>query len=244
MKIIERFYLKEILKYTILAFFSLALIYLLIDFFESLSYFVQYQASYLDILFYYLYTFPSVISLLLSPALILAIFFVFGQAIRFNELRILKTIGITPKSLFKIPFSLSLLFFLFLFFNQEVIEIKSKLSLERLKKERIEKEKRGSDEKSKSNIYYLGENNVVYYIKELTLPNTMKDFSLALLDLKKGLKYRYDGKIAYYKDNKWIGYKVYFYNFLEDENNFTYYDSLSFDFLKEKPEDLFCEITS
>jgi|UniRef100_A0A7V5XZI2 lipopolysaccharide export system permease protein len=242
MKIIERFYLKEILKYTILAFFSLALIYLLIDFFESLSYFVQYQASYLDILFYYLYTFPSVISLLLSPALILAIFFVFGQAIRFNELRILKTIGITPKSLFKIPFSLSLLFFLFLFLNQEVIEIKSKLSLERLKKERIEKEKRGSDEKSKSNIYYLGENNVVYYIKELTLPNTMKDFSLALLDLKKGLKYRYDGKIAYYKDNKWIGYKVYFYNFLEDENNFTYYDSLSFDFLKEKPEDLFCEM--
>ncbi len=241
MKIIYRFYGKEILKYTFLAFLSLAIIYLLIDFFESLSYFVQYQTKYIEILVYYLYTLPSVVSLLLSPSLILAIFFVFGRAIRFNEPNILKTMGINPKSLFKIPFFLSLIFSLFLFFNQEVIEIKSKINLEYLKKERIEKRKK-EEEKSKSDVYYLGENNIVYYIKELLLPGIMKNFSIMALDLKKGLKNRYDGKIAFYKDGKWLGYDVYCYDFLKGENILSHYDSLVFDFLKETPKELFAEM--
>lgn len=241
MKIIYRFYGKEILKYTFLAFFSLATIYILIDFFESLSYFVQYQVGYKEVLVYYLYTLPSVINLLLSPSLILAIFFVFGRAIRFNEPIILKTMGINSKALFKIPFLISLFFSLFLFFNQEIIEIKSKISLEYFKKERIEKRK-GEEKENKSDVYYLGEDNVVYYIKELSLPGRMKDFSIMVLDIKKGLKKRYDGKLAYYQNKKWIGYNVYFYDFLKEENNFLYYDSLVFDFLKETPKELFAEM--
>lgn len=241
MKIIYRFYGKEILKYTLLAFFSLAIIYLLIDFFESLSYFVQYQTKYKDILVYYLYTLPSVINLLLSPSLILAIFFVFGKAIRFNEFNILKIMGINLKNLFPIPFLISLIFSLFLFFNQEIIDIKSKVSLEHFKKEKIEKRKK-EEVKSKSNIYFLGENNVVYYIKELILDDKMKDFSIMIVSPEKGLEKRYDGKIAYYRNKKWIGYNVYLYDFQKEENNLFYYDSLIFNFLKETPQELFAEM--
>ncbi|MEO0080044.1 MAG: LptF/LptG family permease, partial [candidate division WOR-3 bacterium] len=100
MRVIDRHLLRELVRFALLALFSVVVIYLLIDLFEELAYFTSRKVSLLVLLRYYLYSLPSAVSLLYPVSLLLAVFVVYGQMTRNRELHALQSAGVRLYRLF------------------------------------------------------------------------------------------------------------------------------------------------
>ncbi|MEO0091949.1 MAG: LptF/LptG family permease [candidate division WOR-3 bacterium] len=234
MKVIDRFLIKEFIKYTFLATISVVAIYQIIDLFEELQYFINRRASVFTVLEYYFYSTPSAVSLLLPVGTILACFFVYGVLTRERAMYVFKSAGINIFRLFLPMIILGLLLIIFQFFAYEFITIPMNQKLEKLKRTKIERRTEAIVHKW-HNLFVMGENRTVYYIREYESNGIMSNFIIAQFDDNGKVKARYDGTRAIWKDKLWIAYKIGERIFLEDSiEKYTYYDTLILP-IREKP---------
>uniref|UniRef100_A0A7C6EEU9 LptF/LptG family permease n=1 Tax=candidate division WOR-3 bacterium TaxID=2052148 RepID=A0A7C6EEU9_UNCW3 len=242
MKITDRYILKEFIKFTILALICVVMIYNLIDLFEELSYFSRRRVNILTVFEYYTYLTPQAITLLLPVALILATFLVYGMMTRHRELYAYLSAGINLFRLFRGVLILGAISVLVLFSHREWIEIPFAQRLADLKYYKIEK--RGKQENQKRrDIYYVGENGKIYFIREFESIGILRNFYVLQLDKNRKTTRRIDGAEARYQNGIWYGRDVFIRDFLgEATEKLTHYDSLPLLALTEKPEDFITEV--
>ncbi|MCX7785889.1 MAG: LptF/LptG family permease [candidate division WOR-3 bacterium] len=234
MKIIDRFLIKEFIKYTFLATLSVVAIYQIIDLFEELQYFINRRVSIFTVLEYYFYSTPSAVSLLLPVGTILACFFVYGVLTRERSIYVFKSAGINIYRLFLPMLVLGLILVIFQFLSFELITIPMNRKLERLKRIKIERRSETIVHKW-HNLFVMGNERTVYFIQEYESNGTMSNFIIVQFDENGKVKTRYDGKRAVWQNKLWLANNIGERIFIADTfEQYTYYDTLILP-IQEKP---------
>ncbi|MDH4186101.1 MAG: LPS export ABC transporter permease LptG [Nitrospira sp.] len=139
MPILFRYLLREYGKIFMMCFSGLMTIYLVIDFFEKVRRFLRYDASWLDVLAYFLLKTPAISFQIAPLAILMATLLTFGLLSRGHEITAMRSCGISlpwitiPFITFAIGVSLVLLLF-----SSTVIPLAAAKS-EEIKTTRIEK---------------------------------------------------------------------------------------------------------
>lgn len=94
MALLERYILREYLKIFLLALAALVITYLMIDFFEKIRRFIEYGASPLPVLTFFLLKLPKIIFEMTPLALLFATILVLGYFSKTNEITALKASGV------------------------------------------------------------------------------------------------------------------------------------------------------
>jgi lipopolysaccharide export system permease protein len=239
----DRFLIKEFLKYLLLAVACVVTIYLLIDLFEELNYFISRRASVLIVLVYYLYSIPYVLSLLFPVGAILSCFFVYSSLTKERSLYVFQIAGISLYRLF-LPIIITGIILIFVqFWFVELVTIPANRQLESLKKNKIEKRQNLIANK-RSNLFVRGKERTVYFIKEFEteyqaskiMSGIMRNCIIAYYRSNGRIEKRIDAREIKFADNRWSGVNVTVRIFTNDTAEvYTNYDTLILT-IREKPD--------
>lgn len=217
MKIIYRHIFYELIKFTFLALLSVVTIYLLIDLFEELSYFTSRKVPLLVLLRYYFYNLPNAIALLYPVSLILAVFVVYGQMTRYNEISAFKSAGVKIFRLFLpgiiIGAGTGVLYLL----GNEFITVPFNRRLSDLRRYVIEKRSAPVEER-RIDVYRV-DGNRVFWAREwwkTDEKSIVQKFFFLELNKERKLIRRIDGETAMYSNGRWFGSKLAQREFLPD----------------------------
>lgn len=235
MKIIDRFIIKEFLKYLILALAFVVLIYLLFDLFQIIDTFINRKTSLWVIGLYYIYAIPSYAGLLLPVGVILSCFLVIGRLTRQRELSALKSGGISLYRLFLPLFVLGALLIPVSFLGNEFLTIPANRKSQDVRIYRVEKRQRPSFQ-VRSNFFYYGEEGRTYFIRYYESKNNLlRNFVVWEFDQNCQIRRRLDVADARFEHNRWQARDVVEREFSPAER-LTRYPFLALN-LKEKPQD-------
>ncbi|MEO0069949.1 MAG: LptF/LptG family permease [candidate division WOR-3 bacterium] len=210
MKIIDRHLVKQLIKFAFLALLSVVTIYLLIDLFEELGYFTSRKVTFLVLVRHYFYSLPAAIVLLYPVSLVLAVFMVYGQMTRHNEIAALKSAGVVIYRLFVPAVAVAGATILLYAFGYEFITIRFNQRLSDLRRYVIEKRGNPAQEKC-LNVYRMAKNRALW-VRELGFPAfgkgvvTMRNFTIIELDRNRRVLERIDGDSAIYQGGSWVGF--------------------------------------
>ncbi len=251
MKILDRYLLREMLKFVLLALLSVVVIYLLIDLFQELNYFLNRRVGLGVVLLYYLYSLPAAVTLLYPVSLLLAVFVVHGQMTRHRELHALESAGIRALRLFAPTMGLGLATVVVCLVGNEFVTIPANAALADLRARRIERRTVETVQRRRD-VYYVGESGRIFSIREFDSRGVMEGFSIQELDAERRVRRRYDGARAEYvsaagKESRsgrvggkgvWIGYQVTRRDFgPNDEETLTQADTMVLAGVTETPDD-------
>ncbi len=235
MKILDRFLIKEFLKYLLIALAFVVLIYLLFDLFQIIDTFVNRKTSLWIIGLYYAYTVPSYSGLLLPVGIILSSFLVVGRLTRQRELSALKSGGIDLNRLFIPFFVLGALLVPVSFFGNEFITIPANGKSQDVRIYRVEKRQRPSYQ-IRNNFFYYGEEGRTYFIRYFESKNNLlRNFVVWEFDPHRQIRQRFDIAEARFEHNRWLARDVVKREFGPTER-LTRYPTLALQ-VKEKPGD-------
>jgi lipopolysaccharide export system permease protein len=236
-KVIDRHLLKELMKFAFIAVASVVVIYLLIDLFEELSYFTGRKTGLGVILLYYFYSLPSAISLLYPVSMVLAVFMVYGQLTRNRELHALESAGVSILRLFAPAIGLGFASVVIYLAANELITIPFNAKLTDLRRFKIER-RQSSQVQKRQNLYFVGEEGRVFYIRELSSEGVMKQFSVSELGPDRKVRHRYDVGEAVWRNHAWYGRNVDVRTFdVLGNETLEHDDSLQLDVIRETPVD-------
>ena len=237
MKILDRHLLKELVKFASISVGSVVVIYLLIDLFEEMSYFTGRKNGLGTILLYYFYSLPAAVSLLYPVSMVLAVFMVYGQLTRNRELHALESAGVSLLRLFAPAIGLGLASMVIYLGANELITIPFNARLADLRRLKIEK-RQNSQVQKQQNLYFVGEEGRVFYIRELSSDGVMKDFNVSVLGPDRRVVRRFDVGEAVWRDRAWFGRHVDVRTFDALGNEMLErHDSLRLDVIRETPAD-------
>ena len=217
MRILDKYLLKEFLRFFAITSLSFIMLFLVVDFFEKIRMFISNKASIVQITSYFIYSIPMIISNILPPATLLTTLMTFGSLSKFNEITAMKANGI---NIYRITLPLiicAVLLSVFLFFFSELITPISMQKAKHIVKIEVQKQKPLGFFK-KNEIWYRGE-NAIYNFKMFDVDkNILHGITINYLNPDFTLVERIDAKSAEWKNDKW-----YFHNLLItrfDSNNF------------------------
>jgi len=164
MKIIQRYILKDFVKYLVFCLAVLVFIYIIINLFDNLGKFLAKNVLVKDIVIYYLYLGPSYIVLLIPVASIMAIFFIFGNMTKHRELIALKSSGLNINRLFVFIIIAGVILSIGTFIFQETVGVWAQARMFEHKQEKIDKRPRRQATR-RSNFFYYGEDDWIYFIR-------------------------------------------------------------------------------
>ena len=237
MKLVDRHILRELVKFALIAVVSVVIIYLLIDLFEELNYFTGRKVSLFTILLYYVYSVPSAVSLLYPVSMVLSVFIVYGQMVRYRELHALESAGISVLRLFAPAVGLGLASVVIYLSGNELVTIPANAALSDLRRFKIEK-RAPSQSQRRSNVYFVGEGGRIFFIRELESNGVLRNFTLSVLGQGRRVVRRFDGVEAVYRDKYWVGRGVDARTFDAAGNELlVHYDSLELTAITETPVD-------
>lgn len=247
--VIDKYLIKEFIKYALLTVLCVVAIYQLIDLFDELDYFASRHVSFFTVALYYLYSTPQAVSLLLPVGIILSCFFVYGILTRERSIQVFQSAGINIYRLFAPIIAIGVLLIFVQFFGYECITIPAGKKLSDLKRNKIERRQARITTK-RNNLYVRGQNQTVFYIKEYESEvldtglrsGIMKDFIIIQLSNSGKFEKRVDGGKAVYENNHWFAHKVNERIFVSDSvEEYNFYDTLTLDIF-EKPGDFTDEV--
>jgi lipopolysaccharide export system permease protein len=165
MTIISRYVLKQFARYFIICLSISIFIYIIINLFDNLGKFLAKNASTLDIFIYYIYLIPSYAVLLIPVASMIAVFLVFGIMTKHRELLVLKTSGLSLRSLFGLFLLAGVVIAFGTFIFQETVGVWAQGRL--IDHEQLKINRRPIRAFSwRRNFFYYGENHWIYYIRK------------------------------------------------------------------------------
>jgi lipopolysaccharide export system permease protein len=237
MNIINRYVLKQFIRYMIICLGVLIFIYIIINLFDNLGKFLAKNATLMDIFLYYLYLVPSYTVLLIPVASMIAVFLVFGIMTKHREMLILKTSGLNVNSLFKLLLMTGVVIAAITFAFQETVGVWAQTKLIEHEEEKINR--RPTRTYSwRRNFFYYGENNWIYYIKKFEgRSSTLENVVLWQTGEDNRIKQRIDSPYGRY-DEIWSfeNATVRTFDTLGQEE-ITRHSLLRMPQLKEKPKD-------
>jgi lipopolysaccharide export system permease protein len=236
-RIVDRHLARELVKFAVLACISVVVIYLLIDLFEELNYFTSRKTGLFTILLYYLYSLPAAITLLYPVSMILSVFVVYGQLTRYRERHALESAGVSVVRLFVPAVGMGLASVVIYLVGNELITVPANARLSDLRRTKVEKRQVISVQK-RNNVYFVGEQGRVFYIRELESSGVLRNFSLSELGRDRRVVRRIDATEASYQGGRWFGRDVTIRDFDRDGNErLSHVDTMEMTAITEKPWD-------
>lgn len=139
MKKIEKLYFSELLKLFAIFTAGAVFIFVFVNFFERLGYFIANKAKISDIIVFYLYQLPYLTNLLIPFAFLLSVFFLFQQSVYKREVLVLRISGCDVRRLILKVLILSFAISVLTFFSDEYLGYPGLQRSTRVRKANIEK---------------------------------------------------------------------------------------------------------
>lgn len=238
MRIHDKYILSGFWRNVLLGLIAFAVIYVTVDVNEQIDDFIDHNATIMQVLRYYTFELPWIILLITPVAVLLASIFTLGKLSRDNELTAFIASG-TPLARVATPLFVSALCItlLSIVFNDVLVPI-SKRKAEKIMLVEIEKRKKRSSFRYKTDLHYQGENNRTYYAERYDISMSMM-VNLIIQEYEgSDLKRRIDAKKAFWDGIKWVFVDGAIRDFSSGSESITPFRRMEMDDLPEKPEDL------
>ncbi len=235
LKIIDRYVLREFIKYLLLFLIGVIFIFIIVNFFEQVDKFVAKKASLESIAKYYAYQIPYLFNLLLPVAELLAVFFAIGDMARNFELIAIKAAGVDIYRIF-VPILMAGLFNSGLAFW-----VGGYVSGEGMRKAfetrmvEIEKRNYSLHRTFARNLSFLGRGGRLFFFGTINaLSNTVSN--VVIMDFRgDSVVRRIDARSGRFKDGGWTFYYVVERRFVGDSVIVETYSQRKYPEIKEKP---------
>jgi len=207
MNILDRYISREFLRYFLLVILSFLSLFLIIDFFEKLKMLISNSATFYQIVAFFFFRIPMMISLTIPAAVLLSALLTFGSLSKNSEIVAMRANGI---SLYRssIPvLILSLLITLFTFVFSELITPYTNSKSEYIKEVEIHKRKIQGIFKQEQ-IWYRGDRGIYNFKLYDPEHNTLKGITLNYLDRQMQLVMRVDAERAIWEKDHWKFYNL------------------------------------
>ncbi len=223
MSILKRYYLSPIIKLSVLFSIIIDLLYLIIDFFNNLSYFIDKHAVISDILKYYIYQFPAIFIMFFPLGLLTSIYFSLAHRGKWNENIAVKSLGIKLSTITNAVFYLGGIFMILLIFLNLYLVPQFNSISNKIKSEKIDHVI--SRHRYERDIYFVGKNRVLYSARYI---DTKKKKLFNLTTIKSDsfgkIVERNDCDYALWNGNYWKLYNVRKRIFKDNENVSKYFE--------------------
>lgn len=237
MTIIHAYITRMFFKYFAMVLGMVIVIYLAIDFFGRIDNFIESSTSASQIIAYFLYKIPLIMSQITPVAVLMSFLAVFGLMAKNNEIIALKSGGVSLYYLLLpvmiIGMCLSLLLFVF---SEAVVPISIvKANQIRAKKKHAKKMMTSRGE----NIWIRGDQSITHIQYYNPSDQTIFGISIVYFDDNFGLKKRIDAKKGKFSSGKWVlnDCMIQDFGLPDNEQATNFYDEKSFQ-LDLLPSDL------
>jgi len=207
MSILDRYLLREFLKFFLLVMFSFLSLFLIIEFFEKLRMLISNSATLFQSITFFVFRIPMMLSLIIPAAVLLAALLTFGSLSRHSEIVAMRANGI---SLYRsaIPILiLSLLISVLTFVFSELITPYTNAKAEYIKTVEIQKQKvQGIFQQEQ--IWYRGARGIYNFKLFDARRNTLQGITLNYLDHKMQLLMRIDAERGVWEGDHWKFFNV------------------------------------
>ena len=225
--ILDKYLLKRYFANFFSAIIVFVSIFFLVDLVEKIDNILDFNLSFVQILYYYYCTIPWFIHISIPMSALIAVVFSLGKLIKFNEFVALKSSGI---SLYRIAMPLlivGLLTSIFAFEFEDMIVVPSRQKLSVFKNEHMTRSYKRKKDMIQRNIYLQLENGSILIIHSFNTSKNHGRFA-TIQKINDGiLSERYDAKNIYWESGKWILTGVQIRKFENSKEQFSFDDSLS-----------------
>ncbi len=201
MKLLHRYLLQHFLRVLLLSLGAFIGIYLLIDFFEKISDFIDYQATGGDYLTYLGNSIPLICSQVLPLAILMSVVLTLGGLGRTNEVTAMRACGISLWRIVQPVMLLALLISGLLLLLNEYIVPHNARALNQL----LEIKLKGKDQLSltRNEIWFRNDNKIINV--RLADPGQGKLHGVTVFDLDENYRFsrRRDAGLVIYRENFW-----------------------------------------
>jgi lipopolysaccharide export system permease protein len=207
LRLLDRYILKEYVRFFLISGISLVSLYLIVDFFEKIRMFLSNHASSVQMASYFLFSIPMIISLMLPAAVLLATLITYSNLSKFSEIIAMKANGI---SLFRIACPVlifSAIFGVILFYFSEIITPLSIQKTEYIIRTEVQKQKTFGS--FKQNELWYRSDSAVYNFKIFDVTtNTLRGIVINYINHDYTLEKRIDAQSAEWINDQWIFYNL------------------------------------
>jgi lipopolysaccharide export system permease protein len=236
LRLLDKYILKEFVKFFIITCLSFVALYLIVDFFEKIRMFLSNSATIIQMARYFLFSIPMIISLILPAAVLLATLMTYSSLSKFGEITAMKANGI---SLYRL--SLPVLIFaaitaVFLFYFSELVTPAALQKTEQIIIVEVQKQKALGF--FKQNEIWYHSDNAIYNFKMFDVANnTLRGITINYINSDYALKMRIDAERAEWKNGQWIFYNLLLTHFDENNSPVLEWSKKKIIDLPEKPND-------
>jgi lipopolysaccharide export system permease protein len=236
LKILDRYILKEFLKFVGITVISLIVLFLIVDFFEKIRMFLSNQATPTQMASYFIFSIPMIISYMLPPAVLLATLLTYSSLSKFSEITAMKANGISLYRISIPPLVFAVLISIFLFFFNELITPAAVQKTERIIHAEVQKQTTFGFFKQ-NEIWYRGE-NAIYNFKMFDVNKDMLlGITINYFNPDFTLKARIDAEKGEWKNNQWVFYNLLSTHFDKDNVPVLERSKEEVIYIPEKPND-------
>ncbi len=207
MSVLDRYIIKEFTRIFLLIVLSLAGLYLIVDFFERIRMFLSNDATLYQILSYFFFEFPMILSLMLPVSVLLASLLTFAILSKNSEIIAMKANGVSLYRTSRPVIIISIVLCIFSFLLNEFITPYTNQKAKHVKL--IEVQKREQLGVFKQNqIWFKGKDGIYNFNMFDPKTGTLKGIKINYLDRGMKLTERIDARKAEWKDGKWVFYDL------------------------------------
>ncbi len=207
MTILDRYVTKEFSKLFILVLALFTSLFLIVEFFERIRMFLSNNASFMQILRYFFFMIPMMVSQVLPATSLLAALVTFSTLARNSEVLAMKANGISLYRTSLPVFIASLLICILAFLNSELVTPYSNQKADNIVYVEVQKrEPLGSFKQNQ--LWYRGQSGIYNFRFFDPKTNIIQGITINYLDKNFKLTARIDAEKAEWKDNKWVFYNV------------------------------------
>jgi lipopolysaccharide export system permease protein len=210
--VLDRLISKEYLKLFLLIIISFLSLYLIVDFFERIRMFMSNHATLSQIISYFFFKIPMIISQIIPAAALLAALITFGSMSRSNEIVALKANGISLYRTAASVVTISFIICIFAFSISEFITPYTNQVADRILYVNIQKKQTFGTFKQ-NQIWYRGKNAIYNFKMFDPETSTIKGITINYLNKKFELTKRIDAEMAEWRQKQWTFYNLLITNF-------------------------------
>ncbi|MFO7569666.1 MAG: LPS export ABC transporter permease LptG [Smithellaceae bacterium] len=236
MKILDKYILKDFLKYFAIIFFSFIALYLIVDFFSKIRMFLSNDATMAQMVAYFLYSIPMIVSMILPAVILLTTLITYSSLSKFSEITAMKANGISLYRIALPALSVAVISSAFLFYFSEFVAPASFHKTEQIVK--VDIQKFYSKVFFKNNAIWFRSDDAIYNFKMFNVDdNSMRGVTIYYLNPDFTLAKRVDAKQAQWKDGKWLLHNWMTASFVESKIPVLEWGDVKNADIPEKPDD-------
>ncbi|MRR18029.1 MAG: LPS export ABC transporter permease LptG [Deltaproteobacteria bacterium] len=207
MKLLDKYILREFLRFFLITCVTFIVLYVIIDFFEKSRMFMSNKATAVQMASYFLYSIPFIISMILPAAILLSTLLTYSFLSKFSEITAMKANGVSLYRIAVPALAVAAVVAVFLFFFTEMVTPASIQKTEYIVKVDVQKQKTLGF--FKQNEIWYRSHNAIYNFKLFDVEkNILRGITINLLNSDFTLKERIDAERAEWKDKHWVFFNL------------------------------------